>query len=488
MATNYVTPVMGLTVPIPGQEPGPQYATDMSNNMSIIDGYGLPVTPARLNINADLSVQSHNLTNLRSVRMVNEGGTLVGASDLNCLYVDNGNLYFNNAAGIPIEITVGNGTAPTPLSAFTIQLDNAATWTMIAADTYNILDVAYTTTGAATINLAASNSLASGRFLIIKDAAGNASTHNITINIAGGSGDLIDSLSSLVINSNFGAVILWTDANGNWYILGNVVNVTGSNGYIHLSNTATMKAESGTTVTLDGYANLLGTNVIGGSISLTASPVFAASVTSTSLTQTVTAGAASDMSITAQGSSGSHPGGALNLSGGTSPLSRGNVNIYSGSNAILVVSETSLVNYTIPAAGGGSYEITPWYGTNDGQASAYATYLSRVKTLASGSNVAFFFGGIPVPSGTFSFIEFSWIRRSVNAAAVNSFANKASTYVSNLGGVITMGALALAYPSGTCWDVAGSLSLGTDTSYITVSAVAQSIDQYWQIVATVHTC
>src|ERR1017187_6214807 len=486
MSTNYVTPIMGLTVPIPGLEPGPQYANDMSSNMSIIDGYGAAVTPARLNINADLGFQSHNITNLRSLRMVNEGGTLIGASDLNCIYVDNGNLYFNNAAGVPIELTVGNGISPTPLSAFTIQLDNAAIWTMIPSDTYNILDVAYSSTGTATINLAATGSLAPGRFLFIKDISGNATTHSITVNVAGGSGDLIDGASSLVINSNYASVILWTDGAGHWYILGNSININGTNGLIHLSNGSNLKTELGTTVLMDGYVSLLGTNIFGGTISLTTDVTFAATVTTPSISQLATTGTAQNMTISAQGTSATS-GGDLNLQSGAGSIIAGSVNFYCGAAQQAQINSQNF-NYRGNGAGGSAFSIIPWEGTNAGQYNFNGIWLGQCKTLASGSNVSFFTVGIPVPSGTFSFIEFSWIRRAVNAAAENSAANKGSIYVSNLGGVITMGAMALAYPASTDWDLAASIDLSSGGGYVIVKGVAQSVDQYWQMVATVHTC
>lgn len=63
---------MGLTIPTPGVTPGPTYATEISNDLVIIDahnhtaGNGVQVPTAGLNINANLSFNGFGATNFNS--------------------------------------------------------------------------------------------------------------------------------------------------------------------------------------------------------------------------------------------------------------------------------------------------------------------------------------------------------------------------------------------------------------------------------------
>ena len=67
MANQIIEPVMGLILPTPGVQPGPQYATDTNQDMSIIashthqPGSGVAITPAGMDINAPLSFNSNPL-------------------------------------------------------------------------------------------------------------------------------------------------------------------------------------------------------------------------------------------------------------------------------------------------------------------------------------------------------------------------------------------------------------------------------------------
>ena len=121
-----VTPNMGLTVPIAsnGQtgtgDAGPGYAINISADLSnIIDshdhstGKGVPITPAGLNINTDLTIQSNNLTQARAIRMSSQATSLSGVGDVNEIYVTSQGLIFNNAAGVPALISGTTGATGT---------------------------------------------------------------------------------------------------------------------------------------------------------------------------------------------------------------------------------------------------------------------------------------------------------------------------------------------------------------------------------------
>lgn len=111
---------MSLPIPVVGQDAGPDYALNVNSCLTIVDGHthttgsGVPITPSALNINADLTFQDNNATNFRSVRMSSQGTALVGASDLDCIYVVGVDLYYNDGVGNNVRITQSGGVAGSP--------------------------------------------------------------------------------------------------------------------------------------------------------------------------------------------------------------------------------------------------------------------------------------------------------------------------------------------------------------------------------------
>lgn len=111
MANTFPSPNMGMQLPTPTVDPGPQYAIDNNTAFGVVDahnhtaGSGVLVPVAGLNINADLPLNSNNLTLIRSCRFVNNGSVLSGTSDRGCIYEVNGDLYYNDSSGNQIRIT-----------------------------------------------------------------------------------------------------------------------------------------------------------------------------------------------------------------------------------------------------------------------------------------------------------------------------------------------------------------------------------------------
>lgn len=111
---------MDLPIPAVGLEPGPQYAADVNNCLTIIDshdhspGLGVPITPAGMNINIDLSMANNNLTNIRSLRITSQSSPIAGVLDVNALYDVLGDLWFTDGAGNQFPITANGGVAGTP--------------------------------------------------------------------------------------------------------------------------------------------------------------------------------------------------------------------------------------------------------------------------------------------------------------------------------------------------------------------------------------
>lgn len=119
MANTNPSANMSLPVPVVGTQTGPQYAININDCLTILDahnhtpGYGVAITPAAMDINSDLSMSGNNLTAILSARFSSQNSTLVGATDLGCLYEVMNDLYFNDGSGTPIRITQNGGLAGT---------------------------------------------------------------------------------------------------------------------------------------------------------------------------------------------------------------------------------------------------------------------------------------------------------------------------------------------------------------------------------------
>ncbi len=113
------TPNMNITLATPGGDTN-VWGDILNEGLEVIDshdhsaGKGLPVPTAGLNIDADLRIRSNNLEEVKSVRMDSQNAVLSTPEDIRSTYVVNGNLYYNNAVGFPVQLTDGNSTvAPT---------------------------------------------------------------------------------------------------------------------------------------------------------------------------------------------------------------------------------------------------------------------------------------------------------------------------------------------------------------------------------------
>lgn len=215
MATTNMT----LILPTVSATLGPLWATELNTALTLVDshdhstGKGVKITPSGLNINTDLSLQSNDLTLVRTVALNSQAATL-SASDVRAVYSVLGDLYWNNGSGTAVQITSGasvQSSASTISRAFE-RLAVNANKTILAGDAYSYLD---TDTGSSvTYTLPAANSVSAGRFYEFKDSTGQAATNNITINRAGA--DTIDGATSLVINTNYGCNRLVSDGSTKW--------------------------------------------------------------------------------------------------------------------------------------------------------------------------------------------------------------------------------------------------------------------------------
>lgn len=293
MANVLITPNMKL--PNPNlNDPGPDYASNVSTSLNIIDAHdhdgvngGVLINIAGQEVLSDLSLQGHNLTNVRSIDFISQPSALTNPQDVNCVYVNQGNLGFNNADGYFVQITDGNSliniTSPN-LTNFTIR-NVSSNFTIAPLDTYNLINI--NSSGGAVTGILPIASLITptpaGRLYLFRDVGESAATNPITISITPGSGNTFpdSGLNNFVINNNGGYVGIFTDGVSKWFtftqkVYNNetinfndaVINyLTGTQTYYkgsfcYLEESTQLIADNTSTVFLEGNVNIVGAKSI----------------------------------------------------------------------------------------------------------------------------------------------------------------------------------------------------------------------------------
>ena len=140
MTDFILTPNMGLPEPIVGVTSGPNYATYLDSCLTIIDGHthltgsGVPITPAALNINANINMSDWSLSSTASIDFTLQ---TTSPSNSSIYSKTDGNLYFTNATGGVVQITNGltvnasssgivSGTATASFSAGVLVVNQAS--------------------------------------------------------------------------------------------------------------------------------------------------------------------------------------------------------------------------------------------------------------------------------------------------------------------------------------------------------------------------
>ncbi len=205
MANIIISPNMNLPVPIPGVDPGPDYANNEGASFLKIDAHdhsaskGVQIQPNGLNISTDLTFQLNNATNLRSTIFASQSAALALATDIGSIYNVNGNLYWNNNSGTPVQITNGtsivgtagsisglpSGTASASYSGGTFAFQSATS----TAANIDARSVILRNSGASSNALTLSApSLAGGSYGIVLPALPPSVTEFVTIDTAGNMG------------------------------------------------------------------------------------------------------------------------------------------------------------------------------------------------------------------------------------------------------------------------------------------------------------
>jgi len=219
-----ITPNMGMDVPTVSITLGPEWAQKLNNliinNLDTHDhstGKGVKITPAGMNINTDFSVNTNNINLANSIRFISNGAVLTDPADLRSVYVVNGDLYYNNGAGTPVQITAGTSVQSSSdgISRSFESVSVASNTTINPSDTYSFIQA--DTTTSIQLSLPPANAVANGRFYFIKDVTGIAGLNNITL-LPNGVDEIDGVNASVVIDSNNGALVIVSDGASGWFV------------------------------------------------------------------------------------------------------------------------------------------------------------------------------------------------------------------------------------------------------------------------------
>lgn len=114
-STSTISANMNLVIPTVGQEPGPQYASDVNSSLTIIDqhthaaGSGVLITPLAMNINSNLTFGGNFATNVAGVTFSTQSSTPANKT----IYNNGSDLYFVDALGNNIRLTQSGAVAGT---------------------------------------------------------------------------------------------------------------------------------------------------------------------------------------------------------------------------------------------------------------------------------------------------------------------------------------------------------------------------------------
>jgi hypothetical protein len=208
MANFTTSPNMQLQIPTVGLEAGPQYATDVNNSLTIIDGHnhsagsGVLINPSGININSDLPINGNSLTLIFTARFQSQTLPIPNtAPNIGCIYVAGNELYYNDfSGGHSVQIT-NNGSVNAGAGSIT-GLPSGTAGVTFAGSTYVFQSATNT---AATIDVASvilRNTTPSSFGLTLSPP--NALGSNYTVTLPGLPG--VTSVMTLDASGNMGTV------------------------------------------------------------------------------------------------------------------------------------------------------------------------------------------------------------------------------------------------------------------------------------------
>lgn len=290
MANTITTTQMGLVLPIPGKENGPDYALDLNNALTKVDshdhttGNGAPLTPSSLNISSDLPMNDHNLTETRSVRLYDQTRTFDPINndplDKGSVYRVGTDLYYSNGNGSQVQITNGAGLAGTPGSIGGLTSPASATY---ASNTFTFKSAATTAANLDGGSIVLRNNVANSKALTVSPPNAMGADYGLTMPTI----PATQSIMALDTSGNMSAP--YTVDNSTIGIIANQIKVKDS------GITATQIANATITGAKIAAGTITASNITSGTITgtqIATGGIAASNIASSSLTNTQISGAA----------------------------------------------------------------------------------------------------------------------------------------------------------------------------------------------------
>lgn len=177
---------MALPIPIPGVTPGPIWAQDINSSFLIIDqhnhspGKGVLIQPNGININSDMTFQSHNATTLRAARFAPQSAPLGLAADIGELYVVGNELYYNDVTGGNQIAITSNGSVNAGAGSIT-GLPSGTAGVSYSGGTYTFQSATNTAANVDGESFVLRNSSASSKGLTLNPPAAMGSNFSLTL-------------------------------------------------------------------------------------------------------------------------------------------------------------------------------------------------------------------------------------------------------------------------------------------------------------------
>lgn len=203
-----ITPFLLLDLPTPTITFGPLWSAMLNEAFNVIDSHdhssnkGVKIKPNGMDISSDLDIKLNNLLNVLSLKLAPVTVLLTGPTNTLKVYSFDGDLYYTNAQGVAVQITAGGAIVAPPGNAQVFEIRNT-TSDLVIAPSDDFVEIRVDTTAPRLITLPLAASVAAGRIFKVKDISGLSVTNNITIAAAGA--DLIDSLTTAIIDFEYGS-------------------------------------------------------------------------------------------------------------------------------------------------------------------------------------------------------------------------------------------------------------------------------------------
>ncbi len=180
MATT-ISPNMSLPIPVVGQEPGPQYATDVNNSLTIVDqhnhsaGSGVQINPAGININSALTMNGQSLYTIGNLTFqpvsVDQG--------IGSLYEKGVDLYYEDGSGNVIRITQSGSVSGA--SGTITGLPSGTASASFAAATFTFQSATNTPANVAGASFIFGNNVANSKTLTLQPPNALGSNYTLTL-------------------------------------------------------------------------------------------------------------------------------------------------------------------------------------------------------------------------------------------------------------------------------------------------------------------